>query len=418
MTDVLLCRKTALRIFEQTARKGQSLEDVFEVETHGFDSRDKAFIRMLTSTAFRRLGQIDDLLSKLLKKPLPPRAQKAKDILRLGITQLLFMETPAHAAVDTSVELARVMGEAFYVPLINALLRELTRHGNSLLKTQDAARLNTPSFLWNSWVNAYGEEKAHNIADAHLTEPSVDISVKENPTKWAERLGGVLLPTGSVRLAPNSYIPELPGFQEGAWWVQDAAAALAVRLMGDVNGQKIADLCAAPGGKTAGLLVAGANVDAFDISEKRLERVRTNLSRLHLQARITALNANEIEGQAIYDKILIDAPCSATGTLRRHPDIVVHRTAQDIERLQVAQERLLKTAHRLLKPKGIVVYCTCSLQKEEGEDIIEKVRSLFDRVPITDSLLQPYLTPAGDIRTFPMNGTDGFFMAKLIKKGD
>ncbi len=418
MTDSLLSRKAALRILEQTARQGKSLEDVFEREAQALDSRDKAFIRMLTSTTFRRLGQIDNLLSSLLKKPLPSRAQKAQDILRLGITQLLFMETPSHAAVSTSVELARQTGEDFYVPLINALLRELTRRGESLLKMQDAVLLNTPSFLWNSWVKSYGQDKARAIAAANMTEPAVDISVKENPAYWAKQLNGELLPTGSVRLAPNSYIPELPGFQEGAWWVQDAAAALAVRLMGTVKGLKVADLCSAPGGKTVGLLNAGALVDAYDISAKRLQRVQENLKRLNLSATLIAKNANEIEGKEIYDKILIDAPCSATGTLRRHPDIIVHRTAQDIERLQIAQENLLKTAHRLVKKNGIVVYCTCSLQQEEGEDVIDKCAFLFDRVPITDSLLHPYLTIYGDIRTFPMDGTDGFFMAKLKKKGD
>ena len=219
-----------------------------------------------------------------------------------------------------------------------------------------------------------------------------------------------------MELPANVYIPELEGFNEGAWWVQDAAAALPVLVFDDLKDKYVADFCAAPGGKTAALIVKGAKVDAFDISEKRMKRVEENLKRLNLTANLIVSDANKIENDKIYDAILIDAPCSATGTIRRHPDLYFHRTPEDIKKLNIAQLKLLKTAHKHLKENGTVVYCTCSLQKQEGEDIIEQVKDLFDIVPINDKRLDDFRTPEGFIRTFPYQNMDGFFIAKLKKK--
>lgn len=414
--STLASRQTALFILAKVIHKNQNLDETFDQQTQAFDSRDKAFIRMLVSTCLRRLGQIDNLISKALTKPLPLRAQKAMDILRLGVTQLVFMETPEHAALSTSVDLAKTSEASFYARLINGVLRTIQRQKEAWLKAQNDNQLNTPKWMWQAWVKSYGQDVADKIAQANLNEPAIDISVKENPALWAEKLNGTVLETASIRLPANVYIPNLPGFAQGAWWVQDAAAALPVRLMGNVQGLKVADLCAAPGGKTAGLAAKGAIVDAFDISKNRMKRVEENLNRLQLKATLFVKDATLVKDEKKYDKILIDAPCSATGTLRRHPDIYVHRTPQDIEKLNKAQYALLQAAYRLLKDDGEVVYCTCSLQQEEGEHIIHQVSDLFERVPIEDEKLALYKTPLGDIRTFPFQGCDGFFMTKLRKK--
>ncbi|MBO5997431.1 MAG: MFS transporter [Alphaproteobacteria bacterium] len=412
--EVLKSRQLALNILSHVLHQKQNLDDVFDKETTALkDNREKAFIRMLVTTALRRLGQIDFILKQLLEKPLPAKANAVYDILRLAVCQILFMQVPQHAAVSTAVDLAKTPRLSFYTKLINGTLRNLCRN---IEKFQNVSEeLNTPEWLLNSWIKAYGKTVAHKIALANLTQPATFVSVKENPSFWAEKLNGKVNETDSVELPENAYIPDLDGFSDGAWWVQDAAAAIPVLLFDNLKGKKVADFCAAPGGKTAGLITKGAIVDAFDISEKRMKRVKENLDRLHYKANLIVQDANKIDGKEIYDAILIDAPCSATGTIRRHPDLYFHRTADDIKKLNQAQLKLLKTAHRLLKKKGQVVYCTCSLQKEEGESVIEQVRDLFKVCPVQNPKLKPYIQENGFIRTFPFQNKDGFFMALLEK---
>lgn len=412
---ISLPRQIALDILSQVLYKNQNLDDVFDKKTVSLSAQDKSFVRMLATTCLRRIGQIDTILKKLLEKKLPTKANIVQNILRLAICQLIWMDVPAHAAVSTAVDLTKSNEQIFYAKLVNGVLRNFLRQKENLVDETNAGKINTPEWLFNEWVKDYGLPQATQIANANLTQATTFISTKENPSKWADKLNGILNDTGSVELPTNIYIPNLNGFSEGAWWVQDAAAALPVQVFDNLNGKYVADFCAAPGGKTAALLAKGANVDAFDISEKRLQRVEENLKRLQFSAKLIAQDANKIEGENIYDAILIDAPCSATGTIRRHPDLYFHRTMQDIEKLTQAQLKLLKTAHRLVKRNGQVVYCTCSLQKAEGEKVISQVTDLFEILSITNPNLKEYLTPEGFVRTFPYQNKDGFFIAKLRK---
>ena len=395
--------------------KNQNFDDVFDATVEALDPQNRSFVRMLVTTTLRRKGQIDNTLKHFLIKKLPQNAMDIYDVLCLSACQILFMETPDFAAVDTAVEMTRHLKKNAFSKLVNGVLRNLCRQKEQFMQQRNDYRLNTPDWLWNSWVEAYGESITKKIAQANLTEPATYITCKNNAPTWAEKLNGTLLLTNSIRLPSNSYIPNLVGFAEGAWWVQDAAAALAVQVFDDVKDKKVADLCAAPGGKTAALIARGAKVDAFDISAKRMQRVKENLDRLKYSANLYVKDANEIEEQEIYDAILLDAPCSATGTIMRHPDIYFHRTPEDIVKLNKAQNCLLKTAYRLLKKDGQLVYCTCSLQKQEGEDIIDKVSDLFERQTINNPLLKQFVTKQGDIRTFPYQKMDGFFIS-LLKK--
>ena len=386
------------------------------------EPRDRALARLLTLTVLRRTGELDAMIAPLLRKPLRGKAAPIQNLLRLGAAQLVFLETPAHAAVSTMVDTAAATKNGPYKKLVNAVLRRLTREGTA--PADEPGRRNTPDWLWNSWVRAYGADKSAAIAAAHLVEPPLDITVKFDPEIWAERLEAERLPTGSLRRTAGGNIPELPGFAEGAWWVQDAAAALPVRLLGDVDGQTVFDLCAAPGGKTAQLASAGANVIAVDNDEQRLERVDENLKRLGLDAQLIAADATEWAPPHQADAILLDAPCSATGTIRRRPDIARQRAPDDVARLAKLQDALLKHAATLLRPGGLLVYATCSLQKEEGPDRIAALRDSdapFEPVPIqADEVngLETAVTPEGALRTLPSfwadrGGLDGFFIARL-----
>jgi 16S rRNA (cytosine967-C5)-methyltransferase len=267
------------------------------------------------------------------------------------------------------------------------------------------------------------------LALAH--EPSLDLTVKSDAAQWASRLHGEVLSTGSVRTVLHGAVTMLPGFSEGQWWVQDAAAALPVRLFGDIKGKSIADLCAAPGGKTAQLAQSGAHVTALDRSPARVARLRENLTRLSLQAETVVADAVEWAGPPEgFDGILIDAPCTSTGTIRRHPDVAWLRQESDIAAMTVLQQRLLKKSVSLLKPGGTLVYCTCSLEPEEGEHAIAALLAAepaLRRVPIEASEvsgLSEIITTEGDLRTLPshlpnadpkLGGLDGFFAARLVK---
>ena len=389
------------------------------------DARDRAFARLLVTTVLRRLGQIDALLGELMRAP--PKPVRVRNLLRLGAAQLLFLHTPAHAAVAETVALASGP-HAFARGLVNAVLRRVARDGNERLARQDAARLNTPDWLWRSWTTAYGEALARMIADAHLVEPPLDLSVKSDPAGWAARLGGERLCGNTVRRPAGGAIEDLPGYAEGAWWVQDAAAALPARLLGDVQGRKVLDLCAAPGGKTAQLAAAGADVVAVELSDSRAERLRSNLARLRLEAQIEVADALAWRPPEPVGHVLLDAPCSATGTIRRHPDIAWHKTPEDVRRMAELQGRLLAAAVEMLGPGGVLVYASCSLQPDEGPRVIERARAAglpVARVPVEANELDSLsveLTRDGDVRTLPCHlagrgGLDGFFIARLRRRG-
>lgn len=405
--------------------KGASLDDALadNRDWHALDSRDRAFSRLLVSATLRRLGQIDALIDGALDKPLARRADLARHVLRIGIAQLMFLDVPAHAAIGETVEMAKGGALAPYQKLINAVLRRIQREGAAMVAEQDAARLNTPAWLWNSWQAAYGEAVCRAIAEAHLETPPLDLTVKADPAAWAERLGATVLPTGSLRIRPSGPVSDLDGYGDGAWWVQDAAAALPARLLGDVAGKSVIDLCAAPGGKTAQLAAAGARVVAVDRSQTRLTRVGENMARLHLAAETVAAEATTWRPQAPADAVLLDAPCSATGTLRRHPDIAWTKSAADVTSLAATQDRLLQSAIEMVKPGGLLVYCTCSMQPDEGPARIAALLAggaPLERVPVrTDEIGGlDALTMDGDLRTLPCHladqgGMDGFYACRL-----
>jgi 16S rRNA (cytosine967-C5)-methyltransferase len=388
--------------------------------------RDRAFARLLVATVLRRLGQIDTLISDCLANPLPPRAAQVHDILRLGIAQLLFLHTPPHAAVATSVDLAQSRGFPSHKGLVNAVLRRLSIEGPDRVTAQDAARLNTPAWLWQSWSRHYGDAVTRAIATAHLREAPLDLTLRANAAGWCESLGATPLPTGTLRRAGGGAVATLPGYAEGAWWVQDAAAALPARLFGNVAGLQVVDLCAAPGGKTAQLADAGAFVTAIDRSSRRLERLVSNLRRLSLPAATVAADALTWRPERPVDAVLLDAPCSATGAIRRHPDVPHLKRPADVARLAMIQDKLLRAAVEMLRPGGMLVYCTCSLEPEEGSqriDALLRSGAPVERRPIAAAELDTpvdWLTADGDLRTLPFHlaeydGVDGFYGARLVK---
>jgi 16S rRNA (cytosine967-C5)-methyltransferase len=427
-SDYLAPRQVALDVLVACLDKGQPLDDAL-AQHQGFpklDPRDRAFVRMVLATTLRRLGEIDQVLGSLIERPLDDSASVALQSMRLGAAQLLFLGTPPHAAVDTSVRLVEQAGLPHVKGLVNAVLRRIARDGAALLGDRDPGRLNAPGWLWASWLESYGEATTRAIAAAHLIEAPLDFSVRANAALWAGQLGGELLPNGTIRRPSGGNIPDLPGFAEGAWWVQDAAAAIPARLLGEIAGKKVADLCAAPGGKTLQLCAGGANVTAVDISGRRMARLATNLTRGGFTAELVTSDVAKWDTTDTFDAILLDAPCSGTGTLRRHPDIAWLKDEEDVARLTLTQDRLLLRAVDLLKPGGTLVYVTCSLQEDEGaarvEDLLTRDTRL-KRVPVqADELpeLAEAITPAGDVRTLPSmwaerGGIDGFYMARLTR---
>jgi 16S rRNA (cytosine967-C5)-methyltransferase len=309
------------------------------------------------------------------------------------------------------------------------VLRRLARERDAILADADALEVDTPDWLAARWRAAYGDA-APAIAEAHRRGGAVDLTVREDPAGWAERLGATLLATGTLRLNDRSAIRELPGYVEGAWWVQDAAAALPARLLDARPGERVADLCAAPGGKTAQLASAGATVLAVDRSRHRLKRLAENMARLRLAVETKVADALTLEAEP-FDAVLLDAPCSATGTIRRHPDVPWTKHEADLAKLVDLQARLLDKAAALTRLGGRLVYCTCSLEPEEGERQVESFLArnpAFAPVPVrADEVpgLEEAITLNGDVRTLPhqggvalgASGLDGFFIARFSRRG-
>ena len=430
----LPARRAAASLLDAVLQKKQPLDDVLARVREGamFDlpTRDRALARAIVGTSLRRKGEIDRVLETFLERGLPARAGALYPILLSGAAQLLFMNVPPHAAIDLAVCLVQWDPRAKrYDKLVNAVLRRVSEKGADIAASLDAARVNTPDWLWERWVRAWGEDRTRAMAESQLIEPPLDLTVKSDPDIWAEKLGGRVLPTGSVRLIPHGRIEELPGFADGAWWVQDAAASISAQLLGDVAGKRVADLCAAPGGKTAQLAAKGASVTAVDLSKNRLARLEENLERLGLRAETIAADASQWQPNAAFDAVLLDAPCSSTGTIRRHPDVPYLKSDKDIAELAALQTRLLDNAVRMLKPGGTLVYSTCSLEPEEGEAQIAallarndslRIEPLRDDEPFGDT---EWSQATGVLRTFPYqltldspewSGMDGFFAARLV----
>jgi 16S rRNA (cytosine967-C5)-methyltransferase len=430
----LAARRIAADILDGVLRRRIALDELLSGKNAhpglpALADRDRALTRRLAATVLRRLGTLRHLVGGFLDKGFPADAPRAETILLLGAAQILWLEVPDHAAVDLSVRLAQADRRAArYAGLVNAVLRRVAQKGTAT-SAQDATR-DTPEWLLKRWRATYGSDVAQAIAAAIGHEPALDITVKENAASWAERLRGRVLPTGTVRTLAHGAISLLPGFTEGAWWVQDAAAALPARLFGDLHGRDVADLCAAPGGKTAQLVLAGGRVTAVDRSPARLNRLRENFARLSLQAEMVAADALEWRAGP-FDAVLLDAPCSSTGTIRRHPDVPWLKSEAELVTLASLQQRMLDRAVEFLKPSATLVYCVCSLEPEEGEDQIAALLARDPRVtrhPVTAQELfglAEFVTSQGDLRTLPhqlpdtdpqWGGLDGFYAARLVRK--
>lgn len=393
---------------------------------------DRGLVRAILNTALRHLPRIEAILDSLVSNPLPEGARALHHVLVVAAAQILFLDIPDHSAVDLAVEQAnRDPRNKRFAGLVNAVLRRLSREKDELTAQVEIVSP-VPGWFMQRLEAAYGAENARLIAAAQLVPAAIDLTVKSDAAGWAEKLGGRVLPTGSVRLnAFSGAIPDLEGFDAGEWWVQDAAASLPARLLGDIRGKRIADLCSAPGGKTAQLAFAGAEVTAIEQSKSRLKRLEGNLARLKLSAELVEANLLDHKPDVPYDGILLDAPCSSTGTTRRHPDVLWTKGPEDIARLAAIQEKLLRHALTLVKPGGKVVFCNCSLDPSEGEELIARV--LADTPDFVLSPVDPANWPGleeavnerGEIRTTPAmlsadseypGGTDGFFAAVLQKQ--
>jgi 16S rRNA (cytosine967-C5)-methyltransferase len=406
-------RESAFDLLAAVLERHRPLEEALDA-LPAQDSRDRAAAHRLTAAVLRRMGTLDAVLEPFLRKE-PP--EPVRNILRIGAAGLLLLETPMHAAVGTAVDLAKRRGLTPFAGLINAVLRKVATAGPAVLDDLDAARLDTPVWLWTAWG-----QSARAIATAHQIEAPLDVTLKPGV---APPEGGTLLPTGSVRLPAGTRVTDIPGFEAGDLWVQDAAAALPARLLGVRPGERVADLCAAPGGKTAQLVAAGAVVTAVERDATRIERLTENLRRWGLAAEVINADAVEWTPPTLFDAVLLDAPCSATGTIRRHPDVGRIKRPRDVQTVVLAQDKLLEAAARMLRPGGRLVYAVCSLQYEEGAPRVAAAvaRGGLRHDPFRAEELAGLpegLTRDGFLRTNPglwreLGGMDGFFAARLVR---
>ena len=422
MSEGLAARAAAQAVLSDVLRKRRPLDAALEAMPH-LPPRDAGFARAIASETMRRFGQIEALIRHFVpKSPSPHKSGPTLEILFAGACELLFLNVAAHAAVDAANRLAQADAKAVHFKsLINAVLRRISREGQSVIAAQDAARLNTPDWLWLSWCEAYGDDTARAIAEAHGRQPPVDILLKnvDGVVPEGERLFGDV-----VRLADASHLDALPGFAQGDWWVQDAAATLPARLLGDVRGARVIDLCAAPGGKTMQLAAMGAIVTAVEREPQRLLRIRENLARTKLDATLVQSDVRDYKPDAPAPFVLLDAPCTATGTIRRHPELPWIKSASDVTLCEQAASELFDAAANMVAPGGTFVFAVCSLEPEEGVAQAESFLSRdarFVRNPVKPQevfALSELISPQGDLRTLPCHlhdqgGMDGFYAARF-----
>ena len=415
-------RTAAQDILRTVLNRRRSLDTLLDSLNH-LPPRDAGFARAIVSETLRRFGQLDMLIRAFVSKPPPShKSGPTMEILLTGACELLFLDVPAHAAVDAANRLAQADSKAVHFkPLINAVLRRVSREGKDVLGGKDGTRLNTPDWLWARWSAAYGQDGARAIASAHAREAPLDIVAKTSFAQGENIFGNVF------RLTDNARVEDLPGFAEGEFWVQDAAATLPAHILGDVRGQRVFDLCAAPGGKTMQLAAKGAIVTAVEREAERMKRVEENLARTKLTATLVSADLRDFTPDELAPFVLLDAPCSATGTIRRHPDLPWIKGASDVTLCASAAGELLDSAADLTAPGGLLVFAVCSLEPEEGVEQVEdflRRREDFSRAKLTpDDVFghAEWISAEGDLRTLPCHlsdkgGMDGFYAARLRRR--
>ena len=434
----LRARQAAAKILAAVVDRRTPLDGMLDLENGNpvyrqLNDADRALVRAILNTALRHLPRIEAILDTLVGTPLPDGARALQHVLTVAAAQILYLDVPDHSAVDLAVEQAQIdPRNRRFASLTNAVLRRLSREKASHLTSTRTVSV-IPAWFLDRLVAVYGRDHAARIGESLLEPSAIDLTVKSDAEGWAVRLGGLVLPTGSVRLpASSGAIPALEGFEAGEWWVQDAAASLPAKLFGDLAGKRVADLCAAPGGKTAQLALAGADVTALDQSGNRLKRLVGNLARLGLSATTVEANMAEYKPAELFDAVLLDAPCSSTGTIRRHPDVLWTKGPDDIGKLARLQERLLRHALTLVKPGGELVFSNCSLDPSEGEEMVTRVLADHPawRIAPVDPAdwpgLEAAVSPFGAFRTTPAmlpatathaGGVDGFYAVRLRHAG-
>lgn len=453
-TSGFAARKAATEILNAVLAEGASLDDAFAAAISGgtlkgVEGRDRALTRLIVATSLRRLPEIETIIAKFVKKKLGAKTGLVREILITGAAQMMFLDIAPHAVVNVATSLASADRHGrHFKGLVNAVLRNISKSEEAPLQGEAAVKMNLPPWLLTSWVKAYGEADALAAASLLFEDPPLDLTTKSDPQKWGEALGGAVLENGTVRLNKPGRVEALAGFEDGDWWVQDAAASLPARLLAAKSGKNIIDLCAAPGGKTAQLALTGAKVTAVERNPERAKRLGANLTRLGFKAEIVVDDAALWRPETRADGVLLDAPCSATGIFRRHPDSLRRRGQSQVAKLAKLQAELIDASLAMLNPGGTLVYCTCSLEVAEGEAQIDAAlarHSNLEVIPIAPGEVpgfaksvtdQGYLrvlphhlsaparpdlaeiTPESDQNSeskggWPAGGSDGFFAAKL-----
>lgn len=436
----LAVRQVCVRLLGAVVDKNTPLSGLTDNE-HGhpqylkLSQRDRLLCRAILTTSLRHRGSIAAALSRFLARSLPSQALSLQHLLHISVAQILYLDIPDHAAIDLAVRVAKFDPRMRrFSGVVNALLRNVAREA-VLLRPQTPTVEGVPAWFGELLVSTYGIEKARQIIEIQSVEPPLDLTVKSDCVGWAEKLGGVVLPNGSVRLNRLACsVSDLPGYREGAWWVQDFASALPACLLGEIRGKNVADLCASPGGKTAQLALQGAEVTAIELSANRVKRLKENMERLNFSVHIWQGDVRNFHPTQLFDSVLLDAPCSSTGTIRRHPDILWTKSMDDVVKLAALQYDLLIAAIALVKEGGRIVFSNCSLAREEGEDLIEKILStrndiVLDPIDPEEMGELTHLLSEGMLRTTPADfcyknfdvektaflGMDGFFAARLRK---
>lgn len=422
-------RRVALDAMQAVMGEHEALDDFLgrNKPASALNPRDRAYLMALCGVTLRHAGQVNEIMQALMRKPLPGKAKRVGHILRLGLSELLFLESAPHGVVHSWVELAaRSMKTRPFKGLVNGVLRNADRQGAELLANTHPAS-NIPEPLHRSWRKTHGETVVEQAAMALIDPPPLDLTLLRNAEKWHAELGGELLAPASLRLPRQGAVEKLAGYDSGDWIVQDVSAALPAQLLRAKAGEQVLDMCAAPGGKSMQLAATGARVTALELNERRLPIMQENLARTGLRVRLLQADAAKWKGEHEFDAILLDAPCSASGIFRHHPDVLYSFAGRDVAALTATQLAMGKNAASLLKPGGRLLYCVCSAQRLEGEDLamrlVAETALVLDPIdPEEAGMARDHVCEAGWVRIPPganaaAGGMDAFFMARMKLSG-